>query len=86
MRARRAAVAPARAHPRLRQFRLSALRNPSLCLAGERAPVAPFPGKGEGRIVRARPRGALTRAYIPRLRENPKTPLPNGAIRILPNG
>jgi predicted signal transduction protein with EAL and GGDEF domain len=23
---------------------------------------------------------------IPRLSENPKTPLPNGAIRILPNG
>ena len=28
----------------------------------------------------------LGKDAIPRLSENPKTPLPNGSIRILPNG
>ncbi len=30
--------------------------------------------------------GVLYLLDIPQLPENPKTPLPNGAIRILPNG
>ena len=54
-----------------------------------------LPGRADDTLTSASPirRSVWTRLWpigtwpsIPRLRENPKTPLPNGAIRILPNG